>query len=217
MSRPWAHLGSDTDMEQHFNPDDLRSKIDRLSHRGRIAFLLSCAERLTPNYAAFSKHHGWGDVDALQQALDLGWRYLSGQKVDADEVHCCLTRCETATPDTEDFESEYVSSGLDAAVCCVFVLELLLQDDLQKVVEGASLARDTVDMYIRELEPLDPQDPALEEKIFRHPLMQRELQRQRKDVELLTEIELTGDDIEDLSRRWRDPPVSNIGRPRVPG
>lgn len=204
-------------MEQPLNPDDLRTKIDRLSARGRIAFLLSCAERLVPNYAAFSKHHGWGDVGALQQALDLGWRCLSGRPVDAGEVHRCLSRCETATPDTEDFESKYVSSGLDAAVCCAFVLELLLQDDSQKVVEGASLARDTVDMHIRELESLHPQDPALEEKICRHPLMQRELQRQREDLEMLTQIKLAGDDIEELSRRWRNPPVSNIGRLRVPG
>jgi uncharacterized protein len=204
-------------MEQPFNPADLRTKLDRLSPRGRIVFLLSCAERLAPNYSAFSTHHGWGDAGALQQALELGWRYLFGQKVDAGEVHRCLARCEAATPDTEDFDSEYVSSGLDAIVCCAFVLELLIEDNSQKVVEGASLARDTVDMHIQEAESLHPQDPALEEKIFRHPLMQRELQRQREDLEMLTQIDLAGDDIEELSRRWRDPPVSNIGRLRMPG
>jgi uncharacterized protein len=109
-----------------------------------------------------------------------------------------------------------VAAGLDAAVCCAFVLELLRKDDSKKVIEGASLARDTVDMYVQELEFLHPQDPKLEEKILRHPLMQRELKRQREDFDLLEKVDLSGSTIEDLARRWRKPATSNIDRSSVP-
>ncbi len=187
-------------------------RLNGLANWQRLSFLLSCAERTAPSYAAFSEHHGWGDPGALAQALDLGWKALAGQEVGAEEVRSCLSRCEAATPDTEDFDSEYVSAGLDAAVCCTLVLDFLLEDDVQKVVEAASLARDTVDMHIQEVEAMDPDDPDLEDRILHHPLMQRELERQREDLDMLAPAERTGDTIAALARHWRRPATSNIDR-----
>jgi uncharacterized protein YjaG (DUF416 family) len=93
-------------MERHFDTDTLRTAIEKFPHRGRLAYLLSCAERMALNYTAFAQHHNWGDSEALQHALDLGWRSLFGHTVDADEIQASLARCEVATPDTEDFDSE---------------------------------------------------------------------------------------------------------------
>ncbi|WP_342376338.1 YjaG family protein [Myxococcus stipitatus] len=199
-------------MEQPFNPDALAQRIGQLSLHARLAFLLSCAERLIPNYAAFSRHHGWGHPGTLRDALDLGWRQLSGNAVERGEIEACLGYCEDMTPDTEDFQSAYVSAGLDAAVCCASILELLLKDDSAKVVDGASLACGTVDMHVQELERYDSQEPELEQKIFRHPLMQRELRRQREDLDLLETMSLSSSDIEVLARKWRNPAASNIDR-----
>ncbi|WP_338863650.1 DUF416 family protein [Myxococcus stipitatus] len=196
-------------MEQPFNADALVRRLGRLSLQARLAFLLSCAERLIPNYAVFSRHHGWGNPGVLRHALDLGWSYLSGNWVERGDIEGCLARCKDVTPDTEDFVSEHVSAGLDAAVCCAFTLELLLKDDSKKVMEGASLARDTVDMHVQALENLDPRDSELEQKIFRHPLMQRELKHQREDLEMLERMDLSRRDIEALARRWRSPVASD--------
>ncbi|XYI00191.1 DUF416 family protein [Sorangium sp. So ce1128] len=200
-------------MEQAFNTGLLRARAERLSHRGRLAFVLSCAERLAPNYVAFSRHHKWGDIGALSEALDMGWRYLRGETVDAAALCEGLARCEAAEPDTEDFDSEFVSAGLDAANCCELVLQLVKKDEVEPAVEAASLARDTVDMHIQELESLRPQDPDLETRILEHPLMQRELRRQREDLELLERMPLSDDVVEWIGQLWRTPKASNIDRP----
>jgi uncharacterized protein len=200
-------------MATSFGATPIQPRLTRLPHRAKIAFLLSCAERLVPNYVVFWKHHGWGDLKSLRQALDLGWRCLGGQTIEPYIVMLCRARCEAATPDTEKFSSKYVSPALDAAVACTLVLDLLLDDDAQTILEGATVARDTVDMYVQEIESLDPSDPEREKKILRHPLMQRELRRQREDLELLERIELSHDAIETLARRWRSPPASNIDLP----
>lgn len=202
-------------VENTFDASALRRRIDRIGRKGQLAFMLSCAERLAANYDAFSRHHGWGDPTVLQQALDLGWRCLAGEEIESSDIISCLKRCDAVTPNTEEFDSEYVSSGLDAAVCCMLVLEFLLDNDCQKVVEAASLARDTVDMYVQGAEDIHPHDPDLESRILQHPLMQRELKRQREDLDLIESSDLSGDTVEMMGHRWRHPTTSNIDRSRI--
>jgi len=203
-------------MEELLNTDFLRTRLRGLPASGRLAFLLSCAERLYPNYVEFSRYHGWGDPKALQQAIELGWTSLAKEVIPRTEVEECLARVEAVTPSTEDFDSEFVSPALDAAVCCASVLEFLLTGDLEKIVEGAVLARDTVDMFVQEREKFDAQDPLLESKITRHPLMQQELSRQRTDLDLLSRANwVSSEVVADLARRWRRPAMSNIGLPRL--
>ena len=199
-------------MEEPFRADSLQRMIDRLPARGRLAFLLSCAERLLPNYFAFSRAESWGDPSALREAMDLGWAAFAGEQIATTVIEISLRRCEAVTPDTEQFPSALVSAALDAAVCSALVLDYLLGGESQKVVEGASLARDTVDMHVQELENLSPDDPLLEGKILRHSLMQRELARQSKDLDLLQRTDWTHPDVVTALRsRWRAPGISNIG------
>lgn len=198
--------------ELSFDIDALRTRIGGLSHQRKVAFLLLIAERLIPNYAAFSHYHNWGDSKILEQALDCGWIFLMENLVDIESIQRCVERCESITPDTEDFISEYVSAALDAAVCCSYVLDLLLRDESEVVIQGAILAHDTVDMYIQDLLQLDPQDPRAEEKIRRHALMQRELMQQNADLARVERMNFDRSGVEDLMRRFRRPNVSNIDR-----
>jgi uncharacterized protein YjaG (DUF416 family) len=198
-------------MAEAFDPGFLRQRIEQLPALGRLAFLLSIAERLLPNYAAFSRRHAWGEPDALRRALDLGWRALERKEITPAEIEARLAECEAVTPDTEDFDSELVSPALDAAASCALVLELLKKDDPEKVVDGASLAHDTVDMYVQELERLEATDPLLERKIARHQLMRRELERQKTDLDLLAQTDWNRHDtVSELARQWRAPHSSNI-------
>jgi uncharacterized protein YjaG (DUF416 family) len=203
------------DAPQNF--DSLEREIESLSPQGRLAFLLSCAERLFPNYLAFSNAESWGDPAALRDALELGWSTLQGEQISPAIIENVMARAEAVTPDTEAFDSPLVSAALDAAVCATLVAELLLHDDPKKVKDAASLARDTVDLHVQELERFEGGDPLLERKILAHPLMKQELARQREDVQLLQEMNWTNKAaVVGLRRYWREPAVSNIGlaRPR---
>ncbi len=57
------------------------------------------------------------------------------------------------------------------------------------IVEAVTLVHDSVDMYVQELEDMDPADPDLEENILGHELMQNELRRQREDLEFLSMLD----------------------------
>jgi uncharacterized protein YjaG (DUF416 family) len=197
-------------MEPEFNEAFLKTKIDPLSLNHRILFALSCCERLLPNYLIFYKHHSWGEPKVLRYALDRVWSVLNGDEI-VEEIENLIQKCDEVTPDTEDFDSIFVSPALDAASSVMLILEFVKNHSVEKVLEIASLSRDTVDMYIQELENMDSNDPNLEEKILGHHFMQRELVRQREDLELLRKAEVINEDvIIDLKRLWRGTEKSNI-------
>jgi uncharacterized protein YjaG (DUF416 family) len=197
-------------MEPEFDSDALVAELRKLSSQAVLAFALSCAERLLPNYRAFHREHGWGEPGVLREALDVGWLALRGQPSEPARLDALKARCEAAAPDTEDFHSRYVSPGLDAASAAYLVMDLLRRGDAAAAADIASLCRDTVDMYVQELEGMEVDDPELEEKILKHPLMQRELVRQRTDLERLRSERLSGDAVARLESDWRAPARSNI-------
>lgn len=202
--------------EEPFGPEELRKALEKLPSLGQLAFLLSCVERLFPNYLAFNRRHAWGHPSALQEALALGWRSLGGGDVPRSMILDALERCEEALPNTEQFNSELVSPGLDAAACSCLLLEFLLESNSQKAIEAATLARDTVDMYVQDVEPFRSNDPALERQILTHTFMKRELERQRHDLRTLMQVDWNRPEvISELAQRWKDTQVSNIGQPRM--
>jgi uncharacterized protein len=200
-------------MEPVFNEARLLQHLEGLHPQSGLAFALSCAERLYPNYLAFVRAHAWGDSEAVRQALDLAWRALGPSPISAEERDTLLARCEAAAPDTEEFASGHVSAALDAACAACLLLEFLRDGDAGLVAQLAALCRDTVDMYVQELEQLAPPDPNLEERIHTHRLMQQELARQRADLALLREPPVAAEQLSALMSRWRAPQVSNIGLP----
>jgi uncharacterized protein YjaG (DUF416 family) len=199
-------------MEKEFDQDEMLQKLKQLPLSSALAFMLSCAERLYPNYVAFVRHHGWGEADALRDSLELGWSVLGGGSVGDDELDEVRSRCQGAEPDTEDFDSVYVSPALDAASVAGMLLDFVKAQDVSVIAEAASLCRDTVDMYTQELESMNANAPDLEARILAHPLMQRELARQRGDIERLSDSGATLD-VKSLESDWRSPPTSNIDLP----
>jgi uncharacterized protein YjaG (DUF416 family) len=195
----------------HFDADALQSTVATLDYRAQVAFALLCTERLYPNYLVFQQDVGWGSSATVRAALDYVWDWLLQAKLSADELEKLLDEVEHAEPDTENFDSLFVSPALDVATATGALLRLLWEPGVAGVVEVASYARDTVDMYIQEVEGMDPQDPHLEETIRLHPTMQRELQNQSDDLRFLSQTKLTSVEVQALCGQKRDLPVSIIG------
>ena len=170
---------------QNFDRDFLAKELSTLPKTHRLAFTASCAERLFPNYVAFSRETNWGDAKVLREALDEVWKILSRQVVEKERIAKLMALCDQITPDTEVFDSIYASLALDAANAVYTMLMCVTDCTVQKAVEVASYVRDTVDMYVQELEDLDYNDPHFEKKILQHPLMAKELKKQRGDLSVL--------------------------------
>lgn len=166
----------------------LKKRLKKLGNKQQLVFGALCCERLLPNYLAFQQDACWGDIVPVRRALDCVWASIHGQTLRSQEIKEAIAFCESVAPNSDDFVSLYVTSAQDAcfAVCCL--LDYLIKDDLDKVVQVATYATDSVDLYVQEIESMKPNDPQLEQKILGHRLMQRELAQQEQD---LTALELT--------------------------
>jgi uncharacterized protein YjaG (DUF416 family) len=111
-------------MTLYYDEKILRSRLSRMDRKSLVLFGLFMAERLFPNYSAFSKEQSWGDVRTLRLALDVAWAWLEGRQLDNNEIELRIGECESLAPDTEEFHSLYVSAALDAANAAANALRL---------------------------------------------------------------------------------------------
>lgn len=162
-------------MTVHYDEDELQTRLSSIDHRGLVLFGLYVAEELLPNYTVFSREQSFGEVDTLRNALNSAWDWLDGKPIDNAEIESLIDACESVTPDTEDFNSLYVSAALDAANSTTNVLRLLIDSDSDLAFEIGTLGRDTVDLYVQEIERMPANSADIEERIRLHPLMQREI------------------------------------------
>lgn len=161
-----------------FDEEDLANSLSELSGDGRVAFGLLCCERMIPNYVVFSKQNAWGDPAILRKTLDACWEGLIDESAGID-LTTLKAQCDQSAPDTEQFQTILVSSALDAVAAAATLTDLLTTRDVEHAVTIASLARDTVDLYVQECEDMPPDAPDLEERIRLHIFMQNELQAQQ--------------------------------------
>lgn len=107
-----------------------------------------------------------------------------------------------------------MTSAQDACFAVCGLLDYLLESDVDKIVQAATYATDSVDLYAQEIESMAPNDPQLEQKILTHRLMQRELAKQEEDLKA---IELASSlNQEFLAQRkasWNNNGKSNLDLP----
>jgi len=162
-----------------------RDKLFNLSPTHRIAFAASCAERLFPNYVAFSRDANWGNPQQLLEALDAVWSHLLGNPLTPSAAGKLSKQCEPFVPDTEEAQTDLVSDGLDAGVAVLEVLSSCIDNNPEHAISASIAATDTVDRHIQIAEWLDYTVTDIEERIAKHPLMAREVKKQESDLQLL--------------------------------
>lgn len=195
-----------------FDPVQLQQRLNRLLPNLQLAFGALVCERLLPNYQHFQRESEWGDWAPLRESMDTTWMVLSGRTVKPEDISRLSARCEMVAPDSEDFNQLTVASAQDAccAVCCL--LNFILQPDVEQVVQVATYAVDTIDLYVQEVSNMDPADPALEEKILSHPLMRQELEFQDEVLQALeSTASLSVESISNLRSTFGGRTLSNLG------
>jgi uncharacterized protein YjaG (DUF416 family) len=194
-----------------FNSENLAIKLLQLGKRHQLAFGAACCERLLPNYAAFQNDTSWGDITPIRTALDAIWAYLSGDALSSAEISRMIKSCERVAPSSDDFESLYVTAAQDACFAVCSLLDYVLDGNTDKVVQAATYATDSVDLYVQETEDMAPNDPSLEQKILSHRLMQRELEKQAHDVKAIGERAfLDTEFLKELKNSWDNDGRSNL-------
>lgn len=198
-----------------FNEDDVVKELNQLSQQHKVVFAASCCERLFPNYVVFSKKVDWGNVTLLRKALDFIWDSISNLDYDKSIVDKYIRMVGNITPDADDFSDPLVSAALDASCAISLSLQCLQSGSTNYAADVASLAVDTVDMYLRELLELEfgQLEPAdLDYKVLTHPFMIREMENQKMDLTFLQNLTLLDPDtIQRIQTRSFNNGVSNIG------
>ena len=166
----------------------LKVKLPPLGYRRSLAFAASCCERSLPNYTVFASEAHWGEPQVLAEALDLTWRLAQVRK--PEELHslakALLKAVGKITPDTEgSFDSLLTSAALDAAASITETLGYALDQNTNHIVSVASLARDTIYLYVQYTENASHGDRGFDKRIGNHPLMTAELAKQQLDMKTL--------------------------------
>jgi uncharacterized protein YjaG (DUF416 family) len=165
-----------------FEKQRLLDLLQSLTPHQRLAFGLSCGERLYPNYVTFFVQYEWGDPDAIRSALDSAWDALLGTSPSRETLLQCKKDVEAAEPDTADFESILVSSALDAAVATGLVLQLMEANNLALALEIATLARDSVDLTRHPRRPVQAAAEKAMAKIQKDPRRFAKVNALKKEI-----------------------------------
>ena len=192
----------------------LETKIQGLPHIYRLAFGASVCERAYPNYVIFFRRTGWGNATVLRNALDQVWNLIQGLNGALENIDELIHKCESVTPDLDDFSSADIDIAAAAAQEAAFTVRLLLLFCSDNQASYASriitFAYDTIDMYVQIVERFEPDDPQLGIKIFEHPLMRQEMSNEENDINKLTIIK-TQRELKEFLEIATHPKQSNIG------
>jgi uncharacterized protein len=190
-----------------FEIDTLRQMLRQMPRLHRVAFCAATCERLLPNYETFAQEEEWGNSQLLRRALDTVWRCALGSQVSERETSDLANECYAAAPEPGDFTSDFVSAALDAANAIAASLLACSDGNLDRCIEVATCARDTVDMYIQIRDGLKQDDPDFDSRIRGGALMQRELERESAQLNMLRGSAAVDDN---LVKRLIEPTGSNL-------
>jgi uncharacterized protein len=173
-----------------FDEITLTGRLDALPAQHRVAFAVSCCERLVPNYRAFHFMEKWGDPSILDGALSALWgSVLGARQLDRSSWQYYVSRCESVTPDTEDFYSVFAGPAQCACAAIIYAIETLLTGNPSQAALAGRLAYETVDMYVRSVDdPIHashPASPQFDKWLETHPLLTAELNKQDDDLSVL--------------------------------
>jgi len=175
-----------------FDPETLTRQLNAFDARKQVLFGWACCCRLQPNIRRFQEDVGLrlatsALTDALQQAL----RFVKdGTKGSASEIRKLAATCEALAPRSEDVDSLYTTAAQEAMFSLCYLLDFMMEQDLDLLVNTARYPTDSIDLYVQEIEDMYPQDPELERKILNHRLMQQELRRQQRDLSEIADLRL---------------------------
>ena len=173
----------------------LHGSLEVLSDEQKLLFGFWISKRLFHNYVYFNKETSFGDIDVMLDAFNLIEKYLGSGSFDRATVIKAMDKVEMNTPDTEDYSTILVSFALDACSALNECLAFILDKKINRVIDIGIFARDTVDMFIQELNEMELGNPNFESEIQSNELMRREMTSQEIFLNRLKKGEVNLTDI----------------------
>ncbi|GAA3919744.1 DUF416 family protein [Chitinophaga oryziterrae] len=176
--------------------------LSELNFQKQLVFAYLTCARLYPNYVYFSAKYNFGSPDILEKSINYIHQNIFQHKIDIPTIKNFLEELDKATPYPENYDTVLVSASLDACNVIFETLNFLVDKDVKRLSDISTMATDTADMYIQEIDDLDfNTDKDFQLKIDRHPIMKREIAMQQGIITYLSQItELEPSDLQTLIR-----------------
>jgi uncharacterized protein YjaG (DUF416 family) len=173
-----------------FDEESMIRTLGNLPPRLRTAFALFCATRLLPAYRNFYARTRRGDPSALRLLAERLWLDLLSEHLSSDELTAAIDEGMALVPSEEDDGWDQASQPYaeDAAAALVYALRSRLTGDAVEAVRSARRAYESFDHLVQAQAGIDPITPEDEAAILSHPLLQRELSRQLRDLQELAAV-----------------------------
>lgn len=167
-----------------YDERELVGQLERLPAKLRAAFAAACAQRLLPAYEAFAKKSHRGDARRLASILERLWSDLQGFPLPEAELGAQLEACMSLIPAEDDAPwIEEQAGAEDAGAAVAYALRARAGGKSQEAAWAARRSYEAIDHHLTHRAGIDPSAPGGEERLRRHPLVQAELTRQRRDLE----------------------------------
>ena len=165
-----------------FHEAQLVIDLDTLPERARIAFASAAATRQLSNYERFAK-----DCTAQARPRQIAhelWASLSSSDIDLDAWSSRLEEVMELLPDPDAKWVVDHALAEDALSSLAYAIRCLLDPLPQEAAWAARCAYNAADQAAIRLLDIDPERSA-EAAILGHEVVQRELSRQKRDLDLL--------------------------------
>ena len=168
-----------------FDENDLKRILKNLSDSKQLAFILLLCERMMPAFSKFSEDTKF-DMSCYRKSVDIAWAYLA-ENTNLEQCEQISEACCECVPDTEEFDHALTSAALNAALAVGSLMAFLSERNVDRIVEAAGLARDTLALQVQSVEAAQPLSLTSDE-LVKHPLMQQEARRQADDLMFLASL-----------------------------
>lgn len=168
------------------NEETLLSALSGLTPQARVAFTAAAASRQLGNYEYYAQRFKPDVVSRPREISAELWDALQAGPVALDRWPAAVDELEALIPMESDDWIIVCHALADDALCSLaYALRALLTSEPQEAVWAARCAYDSVDQIAIRLLDVQTGLPDTEIAIRSHPIVQRELARQRRDLDLL--------------------------------
>lgn len=168
----------------NFNETVLVQTLALFSPRVRVAFAASAAHRLLENFQIYSRHYQFTPVTHPEKILERLWDQLHSAQIDDQYWSETLDQVMASFPDESEKWSIWRPLADDALASLAYASECLRNSDAQEAAWAARRAYEAADQAAIRILDIQPGTPDAERTILAHPVVQRELERQERDIDM---------------------------------
>ena len=166
------------------------SIIPTLPEQHQAVFAALTCEKLIYSIVKFDTQESVKVTQLYEDCISAIYSFVLGLSIDLVECTKLKHDLESYCPDLDKSKNEFASYALDSFAAMLEALDFILNKNSKHIINCATSATDTVDMYVQMASEIEPSASDLDAFIQASPFMIREITRQRLLLKELTKASI---------------------------